>query len=90
MRKVKKVVCLSTDKAAYPINAMGISKAMMEKIVIAESRKVIPNFVLEYGSATGKVEYHPFLDTNKSMAKFHAKQLCTDNSMTYMRVYTVQ
>jgi len=35
---VKKVICLSTDKAAYPINAMGISKAMMEKIVLAESR----------------------------------------------------
>jgi UDP-N-acetylglucosamine 4,6-dehydratase len=35
---VKKVVCLSTDKAAYPINAMGISKAMMEKIAVAKSR----------------------------------------------------
>jgi UDP-N-acetylglucosamine 4,6-dehydratase/5-epimerase len=37
---VKKVVCLSTDKAAYPINAMGISKAMMEKVVVAESRNM--------------------------------------------------
>lgn len=37
---VKKVVCLSTDKAAYPINAMGISKAMMEKVIIAKSRTV--------------------------------------------------
>jgi UDP-N-acetylglucosamine 4,6-dehydratase len=37
---VKKVVCLSTDKAAYPINAMGISKALMEKVAIAESRNV--------------------------------------------------
>lgn len=36
--EVKKVVCLSTDKAVYPINAMGISKAMMEKIIIAKSR----------------------------------------------------
>ena len=35
---VKKVVCLSTDKAVYPINAMGISKAMMEKIMVAKSR----------------------------------------------------
>lgn len=35
---VKKVICLSTDKAAYPINAMGISKAMMEKIFVAKSR----------------------------------------------------
>ena len=37
---VKKCVCLSTDKAAYPINAMGISKAMMEKIVIAKARTI--------------------------------------------------
>jgi len=38
--KVKNVVCLSTDKAAYPINAMGISKALMEKVIVAESRNV--------------------------------------------------
>ena len=37
---VKKVVCLSTDKAVYPINAMGISKAMMEKVIVAKSRNV--------------------------------------------------
>ena len=36
--KVQKVICLSTDKAAYPINAMGISKALMEKVAIAASR----------------------------------------------------
>ena len=36
--KVKKVICLSTDKAVYPINAMGISKAMMEKVMVAKSR----------------------------------------------------
>ena len=35
---VKKVVCLSTDKAVYPINAMGVSKAMMEKVFVAKSR----------------------------------------------------
>lgn len=39
---VKKVVCLSTDKAAYPINAMGTSKAMMERIITAKSRNVNP------------------------------------------------
>jgi UDP-glucose 4-epimerase len=39
---VKKVICLSTDKAAYPINAMGISKAMMEKVFVAKS-KTVPN-----------------------------------------------
>ena len=39
---VKSVICLSTDKAAYPINAMGTSKAMMEKVVVAKSRTVSP------------------------------------------------
>lgn len=38
--KVKKVICLSTDKAAYPVNAMGTSKAMMEKVIVAKSRTV--------------------------------------------------
>lgn len=38
--KIKKVICLSTDKAAYPINAMGITKALMEKVAIAASRNV--------------------------------------------------
>ncbi len=40
---VKKVICLSTDKAAYPVNAMGTSKAMMEKVVVAKSRTVSPD-----------------------------------------------
>ncbi|TVZ13836.1 polysaccharide biosynthesis protein [Maribacter sp. MAR_2009_72] len=40
--KVKRIICLSTDKAAYPINAMGISKALMEKVAVAASRN-IPN-----------------------------------------------
>lgn len=39
---VKAVICLSTDKAAYPVNAMGTSKAMMEKVVVAKSRTVDP------------------------------------------------
>ncbi len=39
---VKNIVCLSTDKAAYPINAMGTSKAMMEKVIVAKSRTVEP------------------------------------------------
>ena len=37
---VKTVICLSTDKAAYPVNAMGTSKAMMEKVIVAKSRAV--------------------------------------------------
>ena len=40
---VKKVICLSTDKAAYPVNAMGTSKAMMEKVAVAKSRTVNPD-----------------------------------------------
>lgn len=40
---VKKVICLSTDKAAYPVNAMGTSKAMMEKVIVAKSRTVSPD-----------------------------------------------
>ena len=39
---VKNIVCLSTDKAAYPVNAMGTSKAMMEKVIVAKSRTVSP------------------------------------------------
>lgn len=39
---VKRIVCLSTDKAAYPVNAMGTSKAMMEKVIVAKSRTVDP------------------------------------------------
>ena len=42
---VKKVICLSTDKAAYPINAMGISKAMMEKVAVAEARNLTETVV---------------------------------------------
>ena len=43
---VRKVICLSTDKAAYPINAMGISKAMMEKVIVARSKTVDPEDTL--------------------------------------------
>lgn len=40
---VKSIICLSTDKAAYPVNAMGTSKAMMEKVIVAKSRTVNPD-----------------------------------------------
>lgn len=40
---VKSVICLSTDKAAYPVNAMGTSKAMMEKVIVAKSRTISPD-----------------------------------------------
>lgn len=52
---VKKVICLSTDKAAYPINAMGISKAMMEKVFIAKSKTVDPDKTLICGTRYGNV-----------------------------------
>ena len=52
---VKKVICLSTDKAAYPINAMGISKAMMEKVFVAKSRTVDPEKTTICGTRYGNV-----------------------------------
>jgi len=52
---VKKVICLSTDKAAYPINAMGISKAMMEKVFVAKSKTVDPDKTLICGTRYGNV-----------------------------------
>ena len=55
--KVKCVVCLSTDKAAYPVNAMGTSKAMMEKVIVAKSRNVDPEMTrimcTRYGNVIG-------------------------------------
>ncbi|MVN21003.1 polysaccharide biosynthesis protein [Mucilaginibacter arboris] len=55
--KVNRVICLSTDKAAYPINAMGISKALMEKVAIAASRNITDNTtticLTRYGNVMG-------------------------------------
>ena len=55
VNKVSKVICLSTDKAAYPINAMGISKALMEKVAIASSRNLLDTTVCltRYGNVMG-------------------------------------
>lgn len=52
---VKKVICLSTDKAAYPINAMGISKAMMEKVFIAKAKTVSDENTIICGTRYGNV-----------------------------------
>ncbi|MBB5367755.1 MULTISPECIES: polysaccharide biosynthesis protein [unclassified Janthinobacterium] len=52
---VRRVVCLSTDKAAYPINAMGISKAMMEKVMVAKSRNVDDSKTIICGTRYGNV-----------------------------------
>lgn len=53
--KVKKVIILSTDKAVYPINAMGMSKALMEKIMLAKSRTVDPSITTFCGTRYGNV-----------------------------------
>lgn len=53
--EVRRVVCLSTDKAAYPINAMGISKAMMEKVMVAKSRNVDDRKTVICGTRYGNV-----------------------------------
>lgn len=53
--EVKRVVCLSTDKAVYPINAMGISKAMMEKVMVAKSRNVDERKTVICGTRYGNV-----------------------------------
>ncbi len=52
---VRKVICLSTDKAAYPVNAMGTSKAMMEKVFVAKARTVDPEKTLICGTRYGNV-----------------------------------
>lgn len=53
--QIKRVVCLSTDKAVYPINAMGISKAMMEKVMVAKSRNVDDAHTVICGTRYGNV-----------------------------------
>lgn len=83
--KVSKIVCLSTDKAVYPINAMGTSKAMMEKVVVAKSRNAPNNTSLcltRYGnvmSSRGSViplwlsqinQNIPITVTDKDMTRF--------------------
>ena len=53
--EVQRVVCLSTDKAVYPINAMGISKAMMEKVMVAKSRNLDQTKTVICGTRYGNV-----------------------------------
>ncbi len=53
--KISRVVCLSTDKAVYPINAMGISKAMMEKVMVAKSRNLTHTNTVICGTRYGNV-----------------------------------
>ncbi len=55
VNNVKKVIVLSTDKAVYPINAMGLSKAMMEKVMVARSRTLLRNQTILCGTRYGNV-----------------------------------
>ena len=79
---VKKVICLSTDKAVYPINAMGVSKAMMEKVFVAKSRTTNTTVICgtRYGNvmaSRGSVipHFHQQIKDGKSIT-------VTDSSMT--------
>ena len=79
---IKKVICLSTDKAVYPINAMGVSKAMMERVFVAKSRisgktKIIGT---RYGNVMGSRGsviplFHSQIQNNQSIT-------ITDSNMT--------
>ena len=64
---VKNVVCLSTDKAAYPVNAMGTSKAMMEKVIVAKSRTVSPEKTKIFSK--GDTERNTLTEFNSSNTK---------------------
>lgn len=83
---VSKVICLSTDKAAYPVNAMGSSKVMMEKVIVAKSRNVAPDKITICATRYGNVmcsrgsviplfieqirEKKPLTITNPNMTRF--------------------
>jgi UDP-N-acetylglucosamine 4,6-dehydratase/5-epimerase len=73
--KVRRVVCLSTDKAVYPINAMGISKAMMEKVAVAKSRNCNSTLicVTRYGNV---------MASRGSVIPLFVKQIQTCNEIT--------
>ena len=74
---VKKVICLSTDKAAYPINAMGISKAMMEKVMVAKSKTVDPDKTLICGTRYGNV-----MASRGSVIPLFVEQIKSGQSLT--------
>ena len=73
--KVKKVICLSTDKAAYPINAMGISKALMEKVAVAASRNLTDTTVC-------LTRYGNVMASRGSVIPLFLKQIKEGNAIT--------
>ena len=78
---VKKIICLSTDKAVYPINAMGVSKAMMEKVIIAKSRNSKTDIcITRYGNVIySRGSVVPLFE---KQIKKHNEVTATDLSMT--------
>src|SRR5690554_5327689 len=75
--EVKRVVCLSTDKAVYPINAMGISKAMMEKVMVAKSRNVYSDKTVICGTRYGNV-----MASRGSVIPLFVEQIRADQPLT--------
>jgi UDP-glucose 4-epimerase len=74
---VKRLVCLSTDKAVYPINAMGMSKAMMEKVMVAASRSLDSRKTVICGTRYGNV-----MASRGSVIPHFADQILSDRPMT--------
>lgn len=74
---VQKVICLSTDKAVYPINAMGISKAMMEKVMVAKSRSADPAKMVLCGTRYGNV-----MASRGSVIPLFVEQILAGKSLT--------
>lgn len=75
--EVQRVVCLSTDKAVYPINAMGISKAMMEKVMVAMSRNVDEAKTVICGTRYGNV-----MASRGSVIPLFVEQIRADQALT--------
>jgi len=76
-QKVRKVIALSTDKSVYPINAMGISKAMMEKVMVAKSRAIINDTTILCGTRYGNV-----MASRGSVIPLFIKQIKEGKSIT--------
>ncbi len=74
---VKRVICLSTDKAVYPINAMGISKALMEKVMVAHSRNLSENETVLCGTRYGNV-----MASRGSVIPLFIEQMKANNPLT--------
>ena len=75
--KVKRIICLSTDKAAYPINAMGISKALMEKVAVAASRNIHDNNTIVCLTRYGNV-----MASRGSVIPLFVQQIKDNNALT--------